>query len=129
MSVDDEAPAFRLHDVERLQWRAEIIAELRLVVHLRHRHRNHAVVVDAQHGAGLDVDDGIQAADRMGVEIFVLAQPQPAERVREIAAFLARNAEIAGRPRIDADHAHVGDAALGAGGDEVWMRTHHSFDG
>ena len=126
--LEHEAGPFRLDDVQRLQGGAEILAELRLVIEFRHRDRQHAVIIDADHLARLDIDHGVDALDRVGVEILVLIQAQPAECVGKIAAFLALYAEIPGRPRVDADLAHIGDAALGAGGDEIWMGADDILD-
>ena len=64
----------------------------------------------------------------MRIEGFVLLCAQPAEHVREIAAFLAGNAKRASGPWIDAHLRHVGDAALGAGGNEARIGAHHALD-
>ena len=119
ISVEGKARPLGLHDVQRFQRRAKTIEELLFVIMFRHRHRHHAVVVDAQHPVLVQVDDGVQTLDRMRVEIVVRPRPQPAECVQQEPILFARHIEIAGRPGIDADQAHVGDAAPRTGRDEI----------
>ncbi len=99
-----------------------------LVIVLAQGDRHHPVVVDPQHRLGFDVDDRVQAFDRMRVEIVVLARSQPAERVGDMEPRLVGQVRAAGRPGVDADEAHIRDAALRAGGDEPRIGTRQVLD-
>ena len=123
-----EAHAVGLLDVDRAQMAAGLRDELAVVVVVGLRHRRDAVVVDPDDLHPLDVDDRVEALDRVGVEVVVRARLDPAEGVAEMPAFLALDAEIAGRPRVDADQRHVGDAAPRAGLDEGRVALHGRLD-
>ena len=110
MAVERETHALGLHDGQRLQRRQRVGQELAVVIDLPHRDGGAGTVVDPNDLAGLDVDDGVQTLDGMGIEGLVVVETQPDEGVAEVAAFLIRVAEISGRPGIDANLRHIEDA-------------------
>ena len=86
------------------------------------------MIVDTQHLACLDVDRNVEAVNRVGVEILVGAQAQPAMGVGDHVALLAGITEIAARPAVYADAGHVGDAALATGFDKAQVGLHEALD-
>ena len=123
-----EGDAVRLGDVDRLEVVARGLVRVGRVVAVRLRHRDDAVIVDAQDLHLLDVDDCVDAFDRVGVEVVFGMRADPGEGVADMLARLLRPAIAAGRPWVDADQLQIGDAALGAGGDEVGVLLHLGLD-
>ena len=119
LAFELEADALRLGYIDRFQIVPVVVTEPALVIVLLHGHGHDTVIVDADHFAGLDIDHRIQPLDRMSVEKVVVAGTHPGECVTEVASFLARDIEIARRPRVDTDMGHVIDTALLAGCDEI----------
>src|SRR5262245_62244092 len=95
-AIDREAWPLGLDDIERLAAWREAVPEpgVILVVGLRHRQRiaPREVVINAQDGHGIDVNDRVEDLDGVSVVVAVLARAQPCKRMGDAAAFLARHA-------------------------------------
>ena len=78
-----------------------------------------AVVLDAHDLVAVEVDDGDDAFDGMGVAVVVGEHANPGEDAREAAAAVLFKAEVAVGPRVEHGELDVGDVAAGEGGDVV----------
>ena len=123
VAVDAEARALVLGDVQWLDVRARAVGEVRDVlrvgdlrrgvVGLLLRHREDAVVLDADDGQRVQVDLGDDAVDRVGVAVVVRVVAHPGERRHEAAVVGAdAGLDVRRGPRVDHAQVEVGDAAL-----------------
>ena len=113
VAVDREADAVGLGDLERAQVVAERAVVLGVVAAGSGGEGDDAVVDELEHLAAGHVDDGEEPLDRPGVAVVARVLAVEEDAADDAAALLGRDAEAAGRPRVDLDLLEVGDAPRG----------------
>src|SRR5919112_704768 len=110
VSVNLEAGAFGLGDLQRLEVGPHLANILGPVVALLLRHGNHAGILDPDDLHLVEVYYRNEVIHWVGVGVVLGVEPYPGERPTETSSFLVAVAPR--RPRVYEDKIHVRDAAL-----------------
>ena len=112
IALHREARSFGLHDFKRFRGGAKICDAIGRVVGLLRWQRPVPVLLDAEHLHGVEIDDGAQALDRLGVAVVGRVGAEETKGTRQPTGAVLLGTIITGAPDIDHHELGVFDAVL-----------------